>query len=176
MVSTNSYKRFIKAKVRHAALKYLNEKKEKHSKISGIEYKQLETQNYVTSPLFSNSEVNLLFALRSRSVDCKQNFKNHYTNDLLCNLCQRGNDSQAHILTWSVLSEHFKTSDIMQENIEYDDIFKNHRKQKHITALFKTLIEIRKKLLEEKQSNPSTIVMMYLIVLITILLGNKLTN
>ena len=45
----------------------------------------------------------------------------------------------------------------MQDNIEYDDIFKDHRKQKQITALFKTLIEIRKKLLEEKQSNPSTI-------------------
>ena len=74
--STNSYKKFIKKKIRLAAFKYLLELKGSHSKVRSIEYKKLETQKYLTSPIFSNEDVEVLFALRSRALNCKANFKN----------------------------------------------------------------------------------------------------
>ena len=55
--SANSYKKFIKKKIRFAAFKYLVELKETHSKVRSIEYKKLETQSYLTSPIFSNDDV-----------------------------------------------------------------------------------------------------------------------
>ena len=59
----HSYKNFIKAKIKKAALKYLNEKKIAHSKVSSINYDELKIQEYLTRPIFSDEEVNLLFAL-----------------------------------------------------------------------------------------------------------------
>ena len=59
--SVDSYKKFIKSRIRAAALKYLNQIKETHSKVKDIVYEHLETQAYLTSPLFSNENVNLLF-------------------------------------------------------------------------------------------------------------------
>ena len=56
--NTQSYKKFIKTKVRLAAFKYLNDLKLTHSKVKDIEYDKLETQAYLTSPVFSNEDVN----------------------------------------------------------------------------------------------------------------------
>ena len=79
--SKNSYKNFIKAKVRTAALKHLNNLKGTHSKIQAIEYVELKTQSYITSPIFSNDDVSFLYSLRSRSIDCIANFKSIYKDE-----------------------------------------------------------------------------------------------
>ena len=72
------YKQLIKKKNKEAEFEYLKDLKETHSKIRDIQYQQLETQKYMVSPVFYNSDVNLLHALRSRSTDCRVNFKNKY--------------------------------------------------------------------------------------------------
>ena len=93
--STNSFKKFINKKIRLAAFKYLVELKESHSKVRSIEYNKLETQRYLTSPIFSNEDV----ALRSRALNCKANFKNKYKEtDTLCPLCSREEDTQQHMM------------------------------------------------------------------------------
>jgi transcriptional/translational regulatory protein YebC/TACO1 len=90
-----SYKKVIKTKVRKAAFKYLTELKAKHSKIKQIEYEDLETQRYLTSPLSSNEDVSFLFSLRSRFIDCKANFKNQYKDtNILCPVCKDKDDTQ----------------------------------------------------------------------------------
>ena len=45
-----------------AALKDLNEKKNTPSKITSINYDELNIQEYLISPIFSDEDVNLLFA------------------------------------------------------------------------------------------------------------------
>ena len=62
-----SYKSFIKAKVRKAALKHLNKMKEKHSKIKAINYSELKPQEYLVSPIFNDENVSLLFSLRLKA-------------------------------------------------------------------------------------------------------------
>ena len=80
-----TFKRHVKDKIKEAALKYLKEKQKMHSKIKDIKYEKLEVQEYMISPLFTDEEVNLLYAIRSRALNCKMNFKNRYRNDdLLC--------------------------------------------------------------------------------------------
>ena len=77
-MSRDAYKRFVKDKIKMAALKYLRKLQEKHSKISDISYKELKVEGYMISPIFSDEEVNTLHSLRSRSVNCKANLKNMY--------------------------------------------------------------------------------------------------
>ena len=150
---THSYKNFIKAKIKIAALNYLNERKNAHSKISSINYDVLRTQEYFLSPIFSDEEVNLLFALRSRYVECRANFKNRYReNDIQCQLCMQSCDTQKHILDCSVIQKHITSNIIEEDKAEYEDLFGEVRKQKRVTVLFKDLIEIRKKL----NTDPST--------------------
>ena len=153
----NSYKKNIKAKIKTAAFKYLKEAQQTHSKVKQIQYKKLEIQKYMTSPLFSNEEVNLLHALRSRSTECKENFKQKYTNsNLLCNLCKVENEDQAHLMRCRVIQDNFDTEEIANRKIKYDDIFsENIVKQKEITSLFIILFKIRNEIQENQTSQPA---------------------
>ena len=105
----------------------------------------------MTSPLFSNAEVNMLHALRSRSTDCKENFKQKYLySNTLCTLCQLESENQQHILRCKVIQSKFQSDELSSENPNYEDIFScNLKKQKQITALFLTLFKIKENILEE---------------------------
>ena len=155
--SKMSYKNFIKQRIKNAAFEYLIRKQESHSKVKDIQYKKLEIQTYITSPLFSNSEVSLLFALRSRYIDCKANFRNKYSKDnLLCQICAKSEETQIHIFQCEILNSKLKSEEILKEKAEYNDMFKDARRQKVIVTIFTQLLEIRKTILHQQQSrNPS---------------------
>ena len=121
-------------------------------------YEKLEPQRYISSPLFSNQEVSLLFALRSRYIDCKANFKSKYQNsDLSCRVCFKSEENQTHLLECDIINRELKSEDIINEKTEYNDIFKGVQKQKVIVTLFSKLLEIRQTILNEKQSNNPSI-------------------
>ena len=85
--SRDAFKSFVKKKVKNAALKYLKQLQQRHTKVNHIKYDELITQNYLTSPLFSNEETKLLYAFRTRTVDTiKANFSNMYFGGLNCPL------------------------------------------------------------------------------------------
>ena len=105
----------------------------------------------MTSPIFTNQEVNLLHSLRSRSVDCKVNFRGMYGSDLACSLCQDGTqDDQQHILACPRLRQEMKSSEAAINSINYYDLFANTSKQKEVTSLFEKLLNIRHKLLNKE--------------------------
>ena len=109
----SKYKAHIKSSVRNAAFDYLKRKLQTHTKVSHISYDKLETQGYMTSPLFTNIEVNMLHALRSRCADVKANFKQKYLHThLRCPLCddQNGQDDQQHIILCKTLKDNHKSN------------------------------------------------------------------
>jgi hypothetical protein len=59
-MSKHKFQTIVKAKVRSAALDYLNKLKQKQSKMDGFIYKKLALQPYLSSPLFNNESRNLL--------------------------------------------------------------------------------------------------------------------
>ena len=124
--------------------------KNNHSKVRNIKYDKLEAQKYMRSPLFTNDEVCLLFALRTNYIECKFNFKNKYGSvDLNCPLCNQHVDNQESMLSCPVIVQKLNSIDIVTENFKYDDIYSSDtRKQKVITDVFMKIIEIRKDLLE----------------------------
>ena len=62
------YKAQVKNKVRQAALLYLKQKQSGHSKLDNLTYQKLEISNYMNSPIFNSQSVQMLFALRTRTV------------------------------------------------------------------------------------------------------------
>ena len=114
----------------------------------------MNTLNYI----ISDKEVSLLFAMRSMCIrECKANFSSTYNPEqLLCNFCtEMKRDDQPHILHCKGLKNRLKSNELVQENIQYSDIFKNPSKQKNITSLFSKLLDIKKTLMIE--TDPSTL-------------------
>ena len=134
--SRNALKSEIKQKTKNAAFRYLKNLQSQHSKISDIKYPIFETQKYMTSPIYINDEVNLLHALRSRSINVKHNFSSKYRNDMSCPLCSTGMDDQQHILDCSVLKKKLVTKEAANNKVVYEDIFEDYLQQKEVTHLF----------------------------------------
>ena len=82
-MSREDFKKHIKKSIKNSALKEFTQIQAGHTKVNSIIYSELETQKYLTSPLFSNTETQLLIALRSHCVrGIKANFSSHYQNNL----------------------------------------------------------------------------------------------
>ena len=145
-MNVKAYKKFIKKKISQAAFTELTKDQKEKSKIKLIKYKKLSCQKYIRSGELSNSEINLLFKIRSKMVNVKCNFKNGNTN-LECQLgCGENFEDQAHILSCKKLLEKYPCKDNLK-NVKYDDIFASVRKQKRIITVFKDLLNIRESLL-----------------------------
>ena len=156
-MQTSTYKEYIKKHIRNAAFEYLTTKQASHSKVNTIKYTKLETQKYMVSPIFLNEEVNQLHALRSRTTNCKMNFKNKYRNDdFLCGLCNTENQDQPHLLRCNVLIRKLDTTKMAQHKISYEDIYSNDvYKQKEIASLFLELFKLKSEVENSRQA-PST--------------------
>ena len=142
------FKKVCKSKVRSAALHYLNEKKQTHSKVKNIEYKTLEPQTYLKSPLFNTESWQLLFALRTRTVkSIKSDFKNMY-QEQLCPLGCGDIDTLQNLLTCSVMSSKIHTDILATHSVQYEDIYSEDiTKQKEVTELYTQLLQIREELI-----------------------------
>ena len=100
-----------------------------------VQFSKLETQKYLLSPLFSNKKVNTLYSLRSRSVECKANFKNKYKEgDISYPLCEIHIDDQKNMLQCPEILKKVKTNEVATYTIKYEDIFENDKKQKAIIS------------------------------------------
>ena len=142
------FKKVCKSKVRSSALHYLNEKKQTHSKVKNIEYKTLEPQSYLKSPLFNTESRQLLFALRTRTVkSIKSDFKNMY-QEQLCPLGCGDIDTLQNLLTCSVILSKLHTDILATHSVQYEDIFSEDiTKQKEVTELYTQLLQIREELI-----------------------------
>ena len=151
--SLESLKTEIKTLIRKKAFEYLTSKQTKHSKIKNIKYSELKTQHYVVSPIFTNEEVSVLYALRSRMIQTKVNFLSKHQN-LQCPLCQSHTDDQQHIMHCNEISKQFTSKYTSRNNCTYSDIFSDDvHKQKEIAHLFVKLLKIRETCLEHQNSN-----------------------
>ena len=67
-------KNFVAKKVKTNHLKYLTSLKQKHSKAKFLNCTVLKQADYLADSRFSTKEKQLLFKLRSKTLDVKQNF------------------------------------------------------------------------------------------------------
>ena len=96
-ISKNKFKKIVETKIDNYALHQLNALKSKHSKSQYLQSSTFKTAGYFIDERFSKSESQLLFRLRSKTLNVKQNFENQHTNNL-CQTCRLFPETQSHLL------------------------------------------------------------------------------
>jgi hypothetical protein len=71
-VFQNVFKTFVAKKVKTNHLKYLSSLKQNHSKAKFLNCTELKQADYLADSRFSSKEKQLLFKLRSKTLDVKQ--------------------------------------------------------------------------------------------------------
>ena len=148
------FKNHIKEQIKLATFKSLQNVQKGHSKVNEIQYKKLEIQEYLKSPQFSNTECELLFALRSHTKrGIKANYPSFYSNDMSCPLkCNetKPEDCQKHLLNCEQILAQLKNDET--ETVQYADIYGCLTKQKAVVRLYSKLFKIREELLRTDSS------------------------
>ena len=150
-MNSGCYKAIVKNKIREASLNYLEDIKSKHSKLENLKYDKLEISQYMRSPLFDFKSVQMLLALRTRTVrGVKNDFKGMYT-DVMCPLGCTHEDTIPNILICPAIQSNIETNDMANGIVTYEDIFSaDIIKQKQVTAFYMKCLEIRENILNSK--------------------------
>ena len=149
-MSKHTFKKIIKTKARNQAIEYLNVLKSTHSKLDNIQSEDLTPKEYLKDERLNPSEAKLLFKLRTRMFDCKQNFKNRYGENifLFCELCTVSADSQSHLLDCFVLKNCI--SELRNnEHIRYEHIFESVDRQVPAVKLINKIVITRDLILQK---------------------------
>jgi prenyltransferase beta subunit len=96
-LSKNKFEKYIENKIEKYALLQLNVLKAKHQKSQYLDSNSFKTAQYLIDDRFRKSEANLLFKLRSKTLNLRMNYENQHSNTL-CQICGLFPESQAHLL------------------------------------------------------------------------------
>jgi hypothetical protein len=137
-----TFRRIIKEKTELKALEYLNHLKGRHSKVMDINHQSLNMQLYLEPNEMNIQESKFLFALRSRMVDVRANYREkHFIT--LCPGCKLEEETQEHLLRCINLQE---TGTVTTTTPEYQDLFScNLHKQVKIARILRTQFKLRNK-------------------------------
>ena len=143
----NTFKEYIKERMKETSLEYLNQIKEQKSKMRNLNYNELKTQDYLQDAKIPLRLKKLLFLLRCRMVRVAGNYGKPTE---LCPLGCGQLDTQENLL--QCLSIKMSSFDVMtNKGCQYSDIFTNDpEKMKAATLLFDKAIRTREVLLEAK--------------------------
>ena len=146
-ISKEMFKNIVGKKVKTLALTELNNLKEKHSKSGRIQSKKFQTAQYMVEPSLNKKEQQLLFGLRTKTVNLKINF-NHRHKDHLCLTCNLLPETQAHVLQCPEIVKHMKHIIKQDSKWTEDDIYCKLEDQIRIVKIYSEVLEIRNKLTE----------------------------
>ena len=114
----------------------------------------MKIQEYLISDELLTCEKKLLFQLRTRIINVKDNFKHGHV-DLGFPLCQTYNDTQQHVLECqSILKDD--ASSLVDPGMKYSALFGTEvRKQVLLTRFFRANMRIRRTILSKEKSSSS---------------------
>ena len=147
-VSQNVFKNCVRKKVKIKHLEYLNNWKKKHTKSTHLDctdhkdgwiYKRFKVQS-------ENKQ--LLFKLRSRTLDVKANFKNGNQNPW-CSSCGLFAETQGHLLQCPTLVQNLHYLRGKTSKLNESDIYSTIEKQEIIVNIYSDILEVRENLKED---------------------------
>jgi hypothetical protein len=150
-VSKNVFKKFVKKKVTIAHLKYLNGLKEKLSKAKHLNCRELKQAEYIQNSTFTTREKRLLFKLRSKTLDVKQNFPG-LNKDPWCSSCGLFPENQSHLLQCPALVVHLDYLSGKTSTLNELFIYGNREQQQTIVNIFSDILEVREKLQQQERN------------------------
>ena len=88
---------------------------------------------------YSKEDVQLLFSLRTKMVDCKTNFSHQYGDDLTCRTCRNEDtlENEDHLLVCPALNDE-------AQDVSFNDVYGNVDVQYRVTQIFKKIFRKQK--------------------------------
>ena len=146
-MSKFSFKTVVKKKVIQNFLLKLEGRKNKHSKSKFLSCKELKMADYIKSPALTTREKQLLFKLRSKTLEVKLNFPGQYEN-LWCTSCGLFEESQGHLLQCPQIVTKLQHLNLnlteLNENLVYGKILE----QQIMVNIYSEILEVRENLKE----------------------------
>ena len=143
VMSQEKFRNMVEKKIQACAIKYLQGLASRHSKSANISVDKLEKKGYFSDRRFSKEDVQLLFALKTKMIECKSNFSNQYGDNLICRICQDVNsiEDEDHILVCPILNtEHY--------DVTFSDVYRDIDTQYNVTKVYKKVLRRRNVYLE----------------------------
>ena len=142
-MSKQKFRKMIKTKVKMHTVQYLKILAQPHSKSEKIRNNVFKRQTYFGDRRFSKDDVQLLFKLRTKMLDCKTNFSEHFNKKLQCRICNDPDsiENEDHILTCSTLN----TEDY---DVQFCDVFGSIDEQYKVVQVFKRVLRRRQMYLD----------------------------
>ena len=148
-ISSYKLKNYLKKTAQKLTLNYIESLQQKHSKSEKYETADLSTADYLTDGRFSKYERELLFKLRSRTIQVKNNFQNGNLENLFCDLCKLFTCTQEHVLSCPEITKKVRIVNTTQ--VEHSDIFGNVDQQLTYIKIYSQFWSERQSLLESEQ-------------------------
>lgn len=143
------FKKVVRQLVRKAAFKYLQEKKDTHTKIKGIAYKDLKMQEYLESQLLTFEEASTLFNLRGQTINgIKMCAKTSFQNDPMCKVGCQIEDTIKHVFECPRIR--------CEQNSSLSSVFSSIDKQKEAVTSFMQRMATRTSILEADHTSTPT--------------------
>ena len=150
-MSKVKFKSLVKDKIAKEAFNYLQNLQSSHSKVKHIGYEKLEMQNYIKSDLLTTDEKQLLFALRTATINVRANFRGAHPNTN-CNLClQNVPQTSSYLLDCAaILTESDKIMN--NDRVQLEHVFGDVEHQREAAQIFKEALSIKSKIENETTS------------------------
>ena len=147
-LSKQQFKTFLHVTIQEKTLKYLNNLKNNHSKVSHIQHLVLDTQEYLLPEYIEDVQLaKFILQARMRMLDLRVNFKQKYSRSgLNCELGCNLEETQEHIL----LCEKLEDKSLSNKKLAvYEDLFSIHVEDQLISgALLMERMKRRKALMK----------------------------
>ena len=150
--SKDSLKKLLSEKVRIKRKEYLYSLQSKKSKSKFLLLKD-HPEQYFSDSRLTREQVQTLFSLRSRTYNCKDNFRIQYSSNLLCDLCELALCQQSHILCCPKILKNITIDQQILLEINHDMIYGNTDQQVQFMKTFDKFASVRNSLLKIKQQH-----------------------
>ena len=130
------------------AIVELNQLKEKHIKSAYLKSNSFTIAPYLNDSRFSKRETQVLFRLRSQTLDVRMNFGNQFS-ETLCRICKLFPETQSHLLQCPVTSPKMNLVSL-HSKLEEKHVFGNVDEQLSITKIYCKILDMRKEILDEE--------------------------
>ena len=130
----------MKKKIKLNMLKYFSEKKQSRSKATYLNCENFQQATF---------EKQLLFKLRSKTLDVKENFK-ELSNNLWCTSCGLFRETQGHLLQSSELVSTLNYLDVKPSRLNKKYIYGNIEQLQKMAKIYTDVLDAREKLHESR--------------------------
>ena len=151
-VSKETFKSLVKKKVKAKFIQNINSLKAKHSKSKYLECDDLKAAPYIEDSRLNTKNKQLLFKLRSRTLDVKKNFCGTNENPM-CTSCGLSEETQGHLLQCPPLVKNLKYLRGKTSKLDENHIYGDIEQQIQIVNIYSDILEEREKLKHQFRDN-----------------------